>query len=179
MKRCLFLMLALGISIYTACAETASGFIALGKITSDLSTFQRSGNSEKMTVALASLTVINAQIKITAGNTALYAEIYDNPTARDFIGLLPLTLKAFDRIGLVKSTVLPQPISDEGERTRKYARGAVFYWPEGPEVAFCYSDHLPETVVDIIHIGMIESGVEFFQDYAGEILIELTDSASM
>ncbi|MDR1874524.1 MAG: hypothetical protein LBQ90_05875 [Synergistaceae bacterium] len=120
-----------------------------------------------------------ARITIKAEDTVLYAVLYDNRTAREFAELLPLTLNAFDRIGLVKSTVLPRPISDEGERTRKYARGAVFYWPEGPEVAFCYSDHLPETVVDIIHIGMIESGVEFFQDYAGEILIELTDGASM
>jgi hypothetical protein len=101
--------------------------------------------------------------------------MYDNETAREFMSLLPLTLTAFDRIGLVKSNVLPLPISDNGERTRTYARGAVFYWHEGPEVAFCYSDHLPQTVVPIIHIGMIESGVEVFQKYTGKIVVELAD----
>jgi hypothetical protein len=115
------------------------------------------------------------RIKITAGNTVIYAVMYDNETARELVSLLPLTLTAFDRIGLVKSTVLPRPISDKGERIRKYARGAVFYWPEGPEVAFCYSDHLPQTVVPIIHIGVIESDVEVFQNYTGEIIVELVD----
>ncbi|HWR42248.1 cyclophilin-like fold protein [Sporomusa sp.] len=112
---------------------------------------------------------------MTAGNTVMYATMKDNRTAQEFVELLPLKLKAFDRIGLVKSTVLPHSISEDGERTRKYALGSIFYWPEGPEVAFCYSDHLPKTVVDIIHIGMIESGVEHFRNYTGDILVELAN----
>ncbi|MDR2792155.1 MAG: hypothetical protein LBB61_00615 [Treponema sp.] len=128
-----------------------------------------------MTAGAQTQTQAGARIKITAGDTAIYAVMYDNETAREFVSLLPLTLTAFDRIGLVKSTVLPRPISDKGGRTRRYARGAVFYWPEGPEVAFCYSDHLPQTVVPIIHIGMIESGVEVFQKYTGKIIVEPVD----
>jgi hypothetical protein len=115
------------------------------------------------------------RITISGNGALLYATLYDNQTAREFAGLLPLTLITFDRIGLVKSTRLPQSISDNGERTRKYSLGSIFYWPEGPEVAFCYSDHLPETVVNIIHIGKIESGVEFFRDYTGEIVIKVAD----
>ena len=105
----------------------------------------------------------------------MYATMKDNRTAQEFVKLLPLKLKAFDRIGLVQSTVLPHSISDDGERTRQYALGSIFYWPEGPEVAFCYSDHLPKTVVDIIHIGMLESGVEHFRNYTGDILVELAN----
>ncbi len=105
----------------------------------------------------------------------MYADMKDNPTAQEFVELLPLTLDAFDRIGLVKSTVLPHSISDDAERTRKYELGSIFYWPEGNEVAFCYSNHLPETVVDVIHIGIIESGFEHFETYAGDILVEIAD----
>jgi hypothetical protein len=123
----------------------------------------------------ASAFTVPTKIKITAGNTVMYATMKDNRTAQEFVKLLPLTLRAFDRIGLVKSTVLPHSISDDAERTRKYLLGSIFYWPEGREVAFCYSNHLPETVVDIIHIGMLESGVEHFQSYTGEIRIELAD----
>lgn len=115
------------------------------------------------------------RIRITAGNIVLYADLFDNPTAESFVQLLPITLNTFDRIGLVKSTLLPQEILDEGVRTREYVRGAIFYWPEGSEVAFCYSDHLPETVVDIIHIGLIETGVELFETYTGELYIELAE----
>ncbi|WP_051685076.1 cyclophilin-like fold protein [Clostridium sp. KNHs205] len=116
-----------------------------------------------------------ARISITAGDQVIYASLFDNETADSFKNLLPLTLNAFDRIGLVKSTVLPQSISANGKFTREYVRGAVFYWPEGPEVAFCYSDHLLETVVDIIHMGLIETGVEIFEEYTGEIYIELVN----
>jgi hypothetical protein len=132
----------------------------------------RTANTTKSDV---SASTVPTKIKITAGNRIMYATMEDNRTAREFVKLLPLTLRAFDRIGLVKSTVLPHSISDEAERTRKHSLGSVFYWPEGPEVAFCYSDHLSETVVEIIHIGMLESGVEHFQNYTGEILIELPD----
>lgn len=118
----------------------------------------------------------SSRLKIIAGETVLYATIYDNPTSRAFLKILPLKLNAFDRIGLVKSNELPHQISDAGKRTRKYEKGAVFYWHEGPEVAFCYSEHLPQTVVDIIHIGKIESGIELFETYTGELQIELIET---
>jgi hypothetical protein len=44
-----------------------------------------------------------------------------------------------------------------------------------PGDGLCYSDHLPQTVVDIIHIGMIESGIEHFRNYTGDILVELVN----
>lgn len=112
------------------------------------------------------------EVRIAAGTTELRAVLYDNPCALEFAGLLPLRLTVFDRIGLVKTAILPHTISGIGERTREYAPGAIFYWPGGPEVAFCYSGHLPETVVDIIHIGKLESNPEFFRSYTGELLIE-------
>lgn len=114
-------------------------------------------------------------IKITAGKTELRAVLYNNPTAREFAELLPIRINVFDRIGLVKTAVLPNPISDSGERTRRYELGSIFYWPEGPEVAFCYSSHLPETVVDIIHIGMLQSDTGFLRSYTGELLIEAVE----
>jgi hypothetical protein len=115
----------------------------------------------------------SVRLKFTAGETVLFADIFDNPTSRSFIEILPLTLNAFDRIGLVKSNVLPQQISDGGQRTRKYEKGIFFYWHEGPEVAICYSDHLPQTVVDIIHMGKIATGYEIFETYTGKLVIEL------
>jgi acetyl esterase/lipase len=122
---------------------------------------------------------ISTRIRIIAKDKILYAEMNDSEPARAFVDLLPLNLDCFDRIGLVKSSVLPERISDDGERTRKYAVGSIFYWPEGPEVAICYSDHLPETVVDIIHIGKVESGVEFFREYEGNLRFEIeTDQNS-
>ncbi len=173
-------MLVLGlISLHTTWglgANTLANTIHPASPPSDVSApTKETPHTGNTTTSDASASALPTKIKITAGNTVMYATMKDNRTAQEFVKLLPLTLRAFDRIGLVKSTVLPHSISDDAERTRKYSLGSIFYWPEGPEVAFCYSAHLPETVVDIIHIGMLDSGVEHFQNYTGEILIELPD----
>lgn len=178
MRKALALMLALGLMCLLAscgfASNTPSNTISPAGQPSDVSatTKETPGISN---ATKSDVTAVPTRIKITAGNTVMYATMKDNRTAQEFVELLPLKLKAFDRIGLVKSTVLSHSISDAGERTRKYAIGSIFYCPEGPEVAFCYSDHLPKTVVDIIHIGMIESGVEHFRNYTGDILVELAN----
>lgn len=178
MKKSMALMLVLGLMSLLAAsglvANTPSNTISLAGTPSDVSAKTQEPSSISNTNK-SDASKVPKRIKITAGNAVMYATMKDNRTAQEFIELLPLTLKAFDRIGLVKSTVLPQSISDDGERTRKYAIGSIFYWPEGPEVAFCYSDHLSQTVVSIIHIGMLESGVEHFQNYTGELLVELAN----
>lgn len=178
MRKALALILLLGIMwLLAACgsaANTPSNTIPQASPPSDVSAATKETPSTSNTVKSDAATA-PTRIKITAGNTIMYATMKDNRTAQEFVKLLPLKLKAFDRIGLVQSTVLPHSISDDGERTRQYALGSIFYWPEGPEVAFCYSDHLPKTVVDIIHIGMLESGVEHFRNYTGDILVELAN----
>jgi hypothetical protein len=180
MRTDMTLMLVLGlISLHATCglgANTLQNTVHSANPPSDVSApTKETPRNANTTKSGASASMVPTRIKITAGNTVMYATMKDNRTAQEFVKLLPLTLRAFDRIGLVKSTVLPHSISDDAQRTRKYSLGSIFYWPEGPEVAFCYSDHLPETVVEIIHIGMLESGVEHFQNYTGEILIELPD----
>lgn len=46
-------------------------------------------------------------------------------------------------------------------------------------MAFCYSDHLPQTVVDIIPIGMLDGNdeIELFENYEGPITIEIFDKS--
>lgn len=178
MRKATTFILVLGLMcLLAACglaANTPSNTIPPASPPSDVSATSK-GTPNIANTTKSDTSTVPRRIKITAGNTVMYATIKNNRTAHEFVELLPLKLKVFDRIGLVKSTVLPHSISDDGERTRKYALGSIFYWPKGSEVAFCYSDHLPETVVEIIHIGMLESGVEFFQNYTGEILIELAN----
>ena len=49
----------------------------------------------------------------------------------------------------------------------------VRFW----DLAIFYNDSLyEETIVDVITIGLIESGVEIFEIYDGEITVEKIDS---
>src|SRR5947207_4736688 len=51
------------------------------------------------------------KLKITIGEKVLIATLYDNPTTRDFISLLPLTLTLTDYNGTEKISDLPKKLS--------------------------------------------------------------------
>lgn len=53
------------------------------------------------------------EVIITIGDTVLTATLDDNPTARDFISLLPLELKLEDYAGTEKINYLPRKLSTE------------------------------------------------------------------
>lgn len=117
-----------------------------------------------------------ARISITAGDTILYADLNDSRTSYEFTQLLPLQLDTIERMGLAKGLNLPESIYGSAERTREYELGGIAYWPEGPDIAIFYTDDLYEqTIVEVITMGKIESGVEVFAGYDGPVAIELAD----
>lgn len=118
------------------------------------------------------------KIRITAGDTILYAEMYDNQTARNFLDTLPFTLPTIERSGLAKGIELPHAIEYEKDRlTRDYHLGEIGYWPGG-DIAIFYSDDLfDKTIVDVVQIGQITSGIEVFKTYDGSVTIEKADKS--
>lgn len=103
------------------------------------------------------------KIRLKIDNKAITATLIDSETTRDFISLLPLTLKMNDLFGREKFAHLPRAISKEGNRTHTYEVGDVAYWPPGPDVAI-FNRHDGQEIPDpgIIVIGKIDSGVEAF-----------------
>lgn len=113
------------------------------------------------------------QVKLTAGDMELIATMNDTVQARDFAAQLPMTVPIYEPANFAKAFNLQEPLSDSPERTREYSIGTLAYWPEGPAVAIFFSDHEPQTVVPVIHIGQVHSGAEALADYEGDICIEL------
>lgn len=113
------------------------------------------------------------QVRITAGDLELIANMNDSVQARDFAAQLPLTVPVYEPADFAKAFDLQEALSDDSERTREYGIGTIAYWPEGPAVAIFFSDHAPQTVVPVIHIGQIDFGAENLLDYSGDIRIEL------
>lgn len=112
------------------------------------------------------------EIVIYAGDHVLEGVIFDNETAEEFAKSLPQTVELWNPApGFAKAFNLDEPIADTVRHTRKYAKGGLAYWCEGPSIALFYGDHLAETIVSVITIGQITSNVDFLKDYEGEITI--------
>ena len=100
------------------------------------------------------------KIRLKIEDKVLTATLIDSRTTRDFVSLLPLTLRMNDLFRREKFAHLPRAISDEGKRTHTYEIGQVVYWSPGPDVAIYYrndGEKIPNP--GIILIGKLDSGV--------------------
>ena len=81
------------------------------------------------------------KIRISVNNTVLTATMYDNPTARDFVSLLPLTLTLKDYAGTEKISNLPKRLSLKGapEGSNPSVGDITYYSPWG-NLAIFYRD---------------------------------------
>src|SRR5216117_4143956 len=117
------------------------------------------------------------KIRLKIEDKVLTATLIDSKTTRDFVSLLPLTLKMNDLFRREKFGHLPRAISEEGKRTHTYEIGQVVYWSPGPDVAIFYrndGEKIPNP--GIIVIGKLDSGVAAL-DVTGslKVTIELQD----
>jgi hypothetical protein len=100
-------------------------------------------------------------IRMTISGKAIQARWVDGPTTRDFLSLLPLTLRMNDLFKREKFGSLPRAISTAGKATPQYALGEIAYWPPGPDLAVFYrhdGEAIPEP--GIIVLGKVTSGLE-------------------
>ena len=115
------------------------------------------------------------RLRLTFNDKTLLAKMIESPCARDFVSLLPLTLKMKDLFKREKFGHLPRAISKEGKHTHTYALGDIAYWSPGPDVAIFYrsdGERIPDPgIIVIVKIG---AGVESLNvSGAVEVTMEL------
>src|SRR2546427_3328219 len=111
------------------------------------------------------------KIRLKIEDKVLTATLIDSRTTRDFVSLLPLTLKMNDLFRREKFAHLPRAMSDEGKRTHTYEIGQLAYCSPGPDVAIFYrndGEKIPNP--GIIVIGKLDSGVEVL-DVVGPVKV--------
>jgi hypothetical protein len=107
----------------------------------------------------SSLKTDSMKLKITVGENVVTATLNDNPTTRDFISLLPLTLTLTDYNGTEKISDLPKKLStkDSPAGYKPSVGDITLYAPWGNLAifykSFSYSNGL-------ISLGKITSGIE-------------------
>ena len=130
-------------------------------------------NDDKKDDSINDIVYSENEIKITAGDTVLYATMYDNQTAKNFLNTLPFTLPTIERSGLAKGIHLNDYIEYESDKlTRDYKLGEIGYWPGGDIAIFYTEDLFEQTIVDVVQIGIINLNVDIFKTYDGSVTIE-------
>lgn len=106
---------------------------------------------------------LNMKINITVSGKTVTATVMDNPTAKDFVSLLPLTMSMKDLFGREKFGHLQKALSEKGPRKNTYEVGDIAYWSPAHDFAIYYHQDR-ETIPSpgIIPIAKISGGAEIF-----------------
>jgi NAD(P)-dependent dehydrogenase (short-subunit alcohol dehydrogenase family) len=68
------------------------------------------------------------RVRFTVGDAEIIVRIADNPTSRDFVSMLPLTLEFDDFNAMEKISYLPRELTTEGSTGRAPANGDLIYF---------------------------------------------------
>lgn len=103
--------------------------------------------------------VKRTEIKIIVGDNEISATMNDNPTAKDFLSLLPLDLKLDDYASTEKVSYLPRKLATE-DAPKGYdpSIGDITYYAPWGNLAIFYKDFGHAN--GLIYLGKIENGIE-------------------
>jgi hypothetical protein len=103
------------------------------------------------------------KIRIGVADKVIIATVADNPTARDFVSLLPLSVSMDDLFGREKYADLPKALSENGPRKNTYEVGESAYWSPDRQFAVYYhqdGESIPSP--GVIPVAKIDEAVEAF-----------------
>ncbi|PLX40138.1 MAG: hypothetical protein C0608_09890 [Deltaproteobacteria bacterium] len=111
------------------------------------------------------------KIKISLGDAVLTATMLDNPTSRDFLAMMPITLTLKDYAGTEKVSGLPRKLSTKGAPAGydPSVGDITLYEPWG-NLAIFYREF--GYASGLIILGKIDSGVENLSKFDGEATFE-------
>jgi hypothetical protein len=113
-------------------------------------------------------------IRLTVNGKAIIATLDDNPTARDFLSLLPMTLDLEDYAATEKISYLSRKLSTAGAPPgADPAPGDIAYYAPWGNLAIFYRDFGYSS--GLIKLGRIEAGLEEL-DVRGSLRVTIEDS---
>ncbi|MEW5549109.1 cyclophilin-like fold protein [Peribacillus frigoritolerans] len=112
------------------------------------------------------------RIKLTFNNREVIVNMYDNPTSKDFLSLLPLTLTFEDYAGTEKISYPSNKLSTkEAPSGIDPTIGDFTYFAPWGNLAIFYKDFGYSN--GLIKLGKIESGKENFENVHGDFTVHI------
>lgn len=101
------------------------------------------------------------RVRFSTGDAEIVVRVADNPTSRDFVSKLPLTLVFEEFAGREKISYLPERLTTEGSAGSAPRDGALIYFIPWGNLGFFYNAD-PNAGVDddVITLGTVESGMD-------------------
>lgn len=150
----------------TGRTRKAAGAAAAGimlSVSSDLATGQATQEGQR--------------IRIRMHDQAVTAVLNKSEAARDFIAMLPVSIRMRDHLGREKTGRIPGPLSERTPGNPVYNAGDLGYWrPGGNFVIFYRHDGLTIPPPGIVLLGKVDSSVQIF-DIPGpvEVVVEVIE----
>jgi hypothetical protein len=116
------------------------------------------------------------RVRFTVGDAEIIVRTADNPTSRDFVSMLPLTLDFRDFNAMEKVGDLPRRLTTEGSTGSAPANGDLIYFVPWGNLGFFYNADRRDVTFDdrVIPIGTIETGYDRLNDLeTGPVRVEL------
>lgn len=111
------------------------------------------------------------ELKIKIGENTATAILYDNPTSRDFLTLLPLTIEIEDYAGTEKIFYPPRKLSTQNApKGFDPSVGDITLYAPWGNIALFYKDFSYSK--GLISLGKITSGIEHFKG-KGKIIVTI------
>lgn len=166
---------------------TASALTVAGCASNDPSSPTTTGNSPTPETAGRTMpprdgtgpSVEGTVLAIRVGERSVHAVMADNATAREFGGLLPVTISMSDMLEREAYGALPAELADDGPRRTEYEVGELVYWPPTSGLAVYYRHAgTPVPEPGLIPLAKITDGVDAFdlsETGQTEVTIQVAD----
>jgi len=98
-----------------------------------------------------------------------------NPTVRDFLSMLPLTLTLDEFAGREKISYLPRKLSHRGSPGSDPESGDLIYFVPWGNLGFYYNAEGIGYSDDTIHLGTYDASLDQLEQLEGEVTVEVID----
>jgi hypothetical protein len=163
------LLFLLGIStILTGCGSSSNGKENNVDVTPN-----KNSSGEQMNDNGGLVNMEDVKVKLTFNNEEVIVNIYDNSASKDFLAQLPLTVTLEDYVGKEKISILQKKLSVDKETSENQPKKGDFaYFSPWGNIAIFYKG-LADPTNDLIILGEIESGKEYFENIQGDFKVHI------
>ncbi len=116
------------------------------------------------------------RVRFSVNDAEIIVRIADNPTSRDFLSMLPLTMSFRDFNAMEKVGDLPRKPTTEGSVSTTPANGDLIHFVPWGNLGFFYDAARRDTSFDrlVFPIGTVESGFDRLSELeSGPVRVEL------